>query len=98
MQSLRSLFFALALSSIPVPALTQGNGLLPRFEAALPPARWFRLRLAQFGYGVAELENEAFDAPLRAVLTSLQMRFRPARHDGEPDAETAAILAALTQP
>lgn len=72
--------------------------LRPRFEAALPPARWFRLRLAQFGYGVAELENEAFDAPLRAVLTSLQMRFRPARHDGEPDAETAAILAALTQP
>ena len=34
----------------------------------------------------------------RDVLISFQMRFRPARHDGAPDAETAAILAALTTP
>ncbi|MCZ2440545.1 MAG: N-acetylmuramoyl-L-alanine amidase, partial [Burkholderiales bacterium] len=42
--------------------------------------------------------SESLDPPLRAVLSSFQMRFRPARYDGEPDAETAAILAALTQP
>jgi N-acetylmuramoyl-L-alanine amidase len=38
------------------------------------------------------------DTALRNVLISFQMRFRPARYDGTPDAETAAILAALTQP
>ena len=32
------------------------------------------------------------------VLVSFQMRFRPARYDGVPDAETAAILAVLTTP
>ena len=37
MPSLRRLFFALALLSIPVPALAQGNSLLPRFEAAPCP-------------------------------------------------------------
>ncbi len=37
MPSLRRLFFALVLLSIPVPALAQGNGMLPRFEAAPCP-------------------------------------------------------------
>lgn len=72
--------------------------LRPRYEDALPAIPWFRLRLAQFGYGVSDLASESLDPPLRAVLSSFQMRFRPARYDGEPDAETAAILAALTQP
>jgi N-acetylmuramoyl-L-alanine amidase len=38
----------------------------------------------------------ALDPGLRDVLISFQMHFRPARYDGQPDAETAAILAALT--
>ena len=38
------------------------------------------------------------DKATRDVLVSFQMRFRPARYDGEPDAGTAAILAALTAP
>jgi N-acetylmuramoyl-L-alanine amidase len=72
--------------------------LRPRFELALPPAAWFRLRLAQFGYAVPERADALFDTTTRDALISFQMRFRPTRCDGEPDAETAAILAALTQP
>ncbi|MCC7152672.1 MAG: N-acetylmuramoyl-L-alanine amidase [Rubrivivax sp.] len=73
--------------------------LRPRFEAALPPLPWFRLRLAQLGYPVPGAPaDELLDAPTRDVLVSFQMRFRPATYDGTPDAQTAAILAALTQP
>jgi N-acetylmuramoyl-L-alanine amidase len=70
--------------------------LRPGYEAALPEPAWFQQRLAQLGYGVP-LAGE-LDTATRSVLVSFQMRFRPARHDGTPDAETAAILAALTQP
>lgn len=70
--------------------------LRPGFEAELPPVGWFQQRLAHLGYFVP-LAGE-LDPATRDVLVSFQMRFRPARHDGEPDAETAAILAALTQP
>ena len=38
------------------------------------------------------------DAYTRDCLASFQMRYRPARHDGEPDAETAALLHAVTTP
>ena len=68
--------------------------LHPRFQAALPEPDWFRQRLAEHGYRVAS-EGES-EPSLRDVLVAFQMRFRPARHDGVPDAETAAILAALT--
>jgi N-acetylmuramoyl-L-alanine amidase len=40
--------------------------------------------------------DTVLDPGLRDVLISFQMHFRPARYDGQPDAETAAILAALT--
>lgn len=70
--------------------------LRPGYEQQLPDVAWFQRRLAQVGYFVP-LAGE-LDRPTRDVLVSFQMRFRPARYDGEPDAETAAILAALTQP
>jgi N-acetylmuramoyl-L-alanine amidase len=38
------------------------------------------------------------DIATRQVMVAFQMRFRPAKFDGEPDAECAAILAALTSP
>ncbi len=74
----------------------QASTLRPAYELALPDVAWFQQRLAQFGYGVP-LHGE-LDTPTRDVLISFQMRFRPARYDGTPDAETAAILAALTAP
>lgn len=70
--------------------------LRPRYEAALPDRAWFQQRLAQLGYRVPL--GGAADQSTHSVLVSFQMRFRPARYDGAPDAETAAILAALTQP
>ncbi len=32
------------------------------------------------------------------ALVAFQMKYRPARYDGEPDAETAALLEVCTQP
>lgn len=58
-----------------------------------PPVLWFQQSLRQFGYQVPE-HGEA-DQATRNVIAAFQMRFRPDRHDGLPDAQTAAILAAL---
>jgi N-acetylmuramoyl-L-alanine amidase len=63
------------------------------FEASLPGAEWFQQTLAAFGYGVPR--TGAWDKETLRVLSVFQMRYRPAKHDGEPDAETAAILDTL---
>lgn len=68
----------------------------PAYEQQLPDVAWFQQRLARVGYLVPR--GGELDAKTRDVLVAFQMRFRPARHDGEPDAETAAMLAALTAP
>jgi N-acetylmuramoyl-L-alanine amidase len=68
----------------------------PVYDAALPGVEWFQRRLARFGYAVpysGELDEET-----RKVIMAFQMRYRPAKFDGEPDAETAAMLDALTTP
>jgi N-acetylmuramoyl-L-alanine amidase len=74
--------------------------LQPLYEQQLPELAWFQQRLAQVGYLVPlnGTPGGALDNTTRDVLVSFQMRFRPARYDGEPDAQTAAILAALTAP
>jgi N-acetylmuramoyl-L-alanine amidase len=66
----------------------------PVFDVQVPDAVWFQQRLAQFGYAVPQ--NGELDIPTRAVITSFQMRYRPANIDGTPDAETAALLEGLT--
>ncbi len=35
------------------------------------------------------------DVATRHVLAAFQMHYRPALHDGQPDAETAAIMLAM---
>ncbi|MDZ7591136.1 MAG: N-acetylmuramoyl-L-alanine amidase [Rubrivivax sp.] len=67
-----------------------------RFEALLPDAAWFQRALAQHGYLVA-LTGE-MDEQTQRVLMNFQMRYRPEKFDGTPDAETAALLHVLTQP
>lgn len=67
-----------------------------RFEAALPDIAWFRRTLAQHGYPIEP--GTEFDTLTRRVLMNFQMRYRPSRHDGEPDAGTAALLHVLTHP
>jgi N-acetylmuramoyl-L-alanine amidase len=68
----------------------------PQFEQQLPDVAWFQNRLAQFGY--ATPQTGAFDAATRNVISSFQMKYRPAIIDGTPDAETAALLDVLTTP
>jgi N-acetylmuramoyl-L-alanine amidase len=66
------------------------------FEQALPDIAWFQQRLAQHGFAVprgGELDNET-----RNVLIVFQMKYRPERFDGTPDAETAALLDVLVDP
>lgn len=58
-----------------------------------PPEAWFDMALEQFGYNLARTPQQVNAS--RNLLAAFQMRFRPARHDGVADAETAAILAAL---
>ena len=46
----------------------------------------------------AAASSGEFDAYTRDCLIAFQMRYRPANFDGQPDAETAALLAAVTTP
>jgi N-acetylmuramoyl-L-alanine amidase len=64
------------------------------FEAALPGAAWFQEKLAKHGFAIER--TGTLDAPTRRILAAFQMKYRPARWDGEPDAETAALLDVLT--
>ena len=66
------------------------------FEQSLPDVAWFQQRLARHGFAVPA--HGELDAATRNVLRAFQMKYRPARHDGEPDAETAALLEVLTTP
>ncbi len=66
------------------------------FSVLLPDVRWFQQQLAAQGYAVEQ--SGEWDMQTRNVLAALQMKYRPARYDGEADAETAAILQVLNQP
>lgn len=70
--------------------------LRPVYEQALPDVAWFQQKLARVGY-LVPLDGR-LDEATHNVLVSFQMRYRPARYDGVPDAECAAMLAALTSP
>jgi N-acetylmuramoyl-L-alanine amidase len=71
------------------------------FEAGLPDEGWFQRKLSEHGYPIDA--EASLDAPgqrelLRRVLMNFQMRYRPSRHDGVADPESAALLWVLTQP
>lgn len=78
------------------PSPVQVAARLPMFTAQLPDIGWFQQRLAQHGYAVPQTGE--LDAATRNVLVVFQSKYRQARFDGEPDAETAAILDVLTAP
>ena len=67
--------------------------LLPAFAQQLPDPGWFQAALAAHGYEVPR--TGTLDDATRRVVAAFQMRYRPARHDGQPDAETAAMLQAM---
>ncbi|MEI8324664.1 MAG: N-acetylmuramoyl-L-alanine amidase [Betaproteobacteria bacterium] len=66
---------------------------LPEFEALLPDAAWFQKKLRQHGFEVPQ--HGELDVQTRRVISVFQMKYRPARFDGTPDAQTAALLAVL---
>lgn len=66
------------------------------FELQLPDIAWVQQRLAQHGFAAAT--SGELDAYTRDCLIAFQMRYRPAKYDGQVDAETAALLAAVTTP
>jgi len=58
-----------------------------------PSVSWFQQSLAAWGYSVPQ--NGELDKATRNVIAAFQMRFRQTDYDGQPDSETAALLAAL---
>lgn len=70
------------------------------YEQQLPDLAWFQDRLARHGYAPVTLPNPdgQLDAYTRDCLSTFQMRYRPSKYDGQMDAETAALLHAVTTP
>jgi N-acetylmuramoyl-L-alanine amidase len=66
------------------------------FELLMPDVKWVQDRLAQHGFAAASTGE--LDAYTRDCLAAFQMRYRPAKYDGQIDAETAALLHAVTTP
>ena len=66
-----------------------------QLEAELPGISWFQTQLARLGY--ATPQTGELDVATRHVLAAFQMHYRPARFDGNPDAQTAALLLVLNQ-
>ncbi len=81
---------------IPWPDASDVAAKRVRFEATLPDIAWFQAKLAAHGF--ATPQNGQLDGATQRILAAFQMKYRPARYDGIPDAETAAILEVLTTP
>ncbi len=65
------------------------------FAIELPDVAWFQEQLRMQGYK-APLHGH-LDLETRNVIAAFQMKYRPTRFDGEPDAQTAALLQTLNQ-
>ena len=81
---------------IPWPDEREVARRIPAFESVLPDIYWFQDRLAKFGYAIPL--SGSLDEHTVRVIAAFQMRHRPKRYDGMPDAETAAMLDVLVGP
>ncbi len=66
----------------------------PLYEKELPSVEWFQHKLAVHGFAVPY--SGVLDDATMNVIAAFQMKYRPAKFDGAPDAETAAMLDVLT--
>ena len=64
------------------------------YELALPSVTWFQEKLVKHGFTLPTTGEQ--DKLTTDVISAFQQKYRPARFDGLPDAETAAILDVLT--
>lgn len=69
--------------------------VMPVYQSNVPDAAWFQKKLAAFGY--ATPTSGEWDKASQNVLTAFQMRYRQSNIDGQMDAESAALLQALTK-
>jgi len=72
-----------------------GIGLWPDPAVGSSDLASIQKNLGRYGYEVAP--GGALDAATSAALQAFQRHFRPRLIDGQPDAETAALLAGLLQ-
>ena len=80
---------------VPWPNQAAVAAALPTHEASLPTIGWFQQGLDAIGFEVPR--HGEFDEATRRVIANFQMKYRPTRFDGTPDAETAALIAVMTQ-
>ena len=82
---------------VPWPDADQVAARLTLYQSQpVPDAAWFQQRLAKVGYRVPQTGE--WDRATRNVLSTFQMKYRPANIDGEPDTETAAYLDVASTP
>lgn len=79
---------------IPWPHEALVRQAMAQYQSNVPPVKWFQQALMQHGFFVGD--HGQLDEPTRRVMAAFQMKYRPAKYDGQPDAETAALLTALT--
>ncbi len=77
----------------PAPEAARVAARRPVYEQSLPDAAWYQAQLGQHGYAIEATGR--WDAQTQNVMMNFQMRYRPTRYDGAPDAETAALLWVL---
>lgn len=65
------------------------------FTVSPPDVAWFQQQLAGLGYEVPN--TGVLDDATRNVIRAFQMKYRQALYDGQPDAETAALLLVLNR-
>jgi N-acetylmuramoyl-L-alanine amidase len=65
-------------------------------QAALPDLLWFQNRLIEHGFALNP--TGTLDKETQEIIAAFQMKYRPERYDGRPDAETAALIDVLTTP
>ncbi len=80
---------------VPWPDESQVAEVLPTYQTSLPDAEWFQSHLAEYGFEVPRTGE--WDPPTRRVLSNFQAKYRPSQYDGNPDPQTAAILAVLVR-
>lgn len=65
------------------------------FSITPPDISWFQQQLAEQGYVVPD--TGVLDEETRNVIRAFQMKYRQTLYDGQPDAETAALLLVLNR-
>lgn len=64
------------------------------YDLTLPSVTWFQEKLVKHGFALPATGEQ--DKLTTDIISAFQQKYRPARFDGLPDAETAAILEVLT--